>query len=98
MGQRISIYLSDEALEILDGLVKQLPLTIGFQANRSGVISDLLVQQGAQYLARLQAIREAIRRNLHPASQAEHKPIDPAEYERFGSMEEYAKKLGVGDE
>lgn len=66
MGHKITIYLNDNALKILDNLVQEIPKTLGFSANRSSAVADLLRQQGDAYLAQLQAVKEAISRNLNP--------------------------------
>lgn len=98
MGQRISVYFTDEALGILDKLVEEHPLRLGFKASRSGLLSDLLVQQGEVYLERLRLVGEAIKKFSATAPEAKRKPINIEEYERVSSLEEYAEKLGVGDE
>ncbi len=62
MGQKVSVYLSIEALEILDKIIQERPLVIALRVNRSTVINDLILQEGEAYLAKLHLLHEAIER------------------------------------
>lgn len=98
MGQKLNVYLSDAAIEVLDDLVTQRKELWSASSNRSNTLSDLLLQQGQVYVKSLELVREAIIKYSSTPPGAERKPINIEEYEQFDTPKGYAEKLGVADE
>lgn len=120
MGQKISVYLSDEAIKNLDEVQAYLTSLCGVTISRSATLSVLLVRGTPLYLNDQGAVRGVVAKSVPQSPEAEpmaqeleqeqgfmeleaekemgRKPMNIEEYERFGSMEGWAEKLGVGDE
>lgn len=92
MGQKISVYLSDDSITLLDKLVGARTPVYGLQASRSGTLDDLIRQHGQQYLETLQGLRAIVEKYTAGKFAPERKPINPNEFETFDSLEEYAAK------
>lgn len=98
MGRKVSVWLSDEALSILDTVIKEKKMTNSGRANVSNTLDGLVRTYGKDYVQLLRHIQQAVRRYTTGKFAPQRKPINIEEYETFKSMEGYAEKLGVSDE
>lgn len=75
MGRKVSVWLSDEALSILDTVIKERKATNSSRANVSNTLDGLVRTYGMDYIQLLKHIQQAVKRyttsEFRPPTQAE---------------------------
>ena len=70
MSQRVSLYLSDEAVENLTGIQKYLEELTGVKASRSSAVNSLLTRGAGLFIDDMNEVRQTVAKYI-PAPQME---------------------------
>ena len=98
MAERVSAYLGEEAVRELDRLRDGLGQLSGCEISRSAAISSILAHQAGVYLETRRRLAQVTAKYLPGGEFGPLKPINPEEFERFDSLEEWVDAQGLGDE